>query len=68
MSLWNGLQGLRQTLRPAIKRQLVEQNVKDIDAKMINDAIQKSYQLQPLIVISHLLLIGISFQQLTKIL
>ena len=64
MSLWNGLQGLGQTLRPAIKRQ----NVKDINAKMINDAIQKSYQLQPLIVISHLLLIGISFQQLTKIL
>ena len=70
MSLRNGLQGLGQTLRPAIKRQLVEQNVKDIDAKMINDAIQKSYQLQPHcdIVISHLLLIGISFQQLTKIL
>jgi len=42
--------------------------VKDINAKMINDAIQKSYQLQPLIVISHLLLIGISFQQLKKIL
>ena len=70
MSLRNGLQGLGQTLRPAIKRQLVEQNVKDINAKMINDAIQKSYQLQPHcdIVISHLLLIGISFQQLTKIL
>ena len=43
-------------------------NVEDINAKMINDAIQRSYQLQPLIVISHLLLIGISFQQLTKIL
>ena len=68
MSLRNGLQGLGQTLRPAIKRHLVEQNVKDIDAKMINDAIQKSYQLKPLIVMSHLLLIGISFQQLTKIL
>ena len=68
MSLWNSLQGLGQTLRPAIKRQLVEQNVKDIDAKMINDAIQKSYQLKTLNVISHLLLIGISFQQLTKIL
>merc|ERR1712211_97973 len=26
-------------------------NVEDIDAKMINDAIQRSYQLQPLIVI-----------------
>ena len=68
MSLRNGLQGLGQTLHPAIKRELVEQNVKDFNAKMINDAIQKSYQLQPLIVISHLLLIGISFQQLTKIL
>ena len=68
MSLWNGLQGLGQTLRTAIKRQLVEQKVKDIDAIMINDAIQKSYQLQPLFVISHFLLIGISFQQLTKIL
>jgi len=42
--------------------------VKDINAKVINDAIQKNYQLQPLIVISHLLLIGISFQQLTMIL
>ena len=60
------------SLKPcyATSEQLVEQNVKDIDAKMINDAIQKSYQLQPHcdIVISHLLLIGISFQQLTKIL
>jgi len=45
MSLWNGLQGLRQTLRPAIEKQLFEKNVKDIDAKMINYAIQKSYQL-----------------------
>lgn len=68
MSLRNGLQGLGQTLRPAIKRKLFEQSVKDINAKVINDAIQKNYRLQPLIVISHLLLIGISFQQLTMIL
>ena len=45
MSLWNGLQGLGQTLCPAIEKQLFETNVKDIDAKMINYAIQKSYQL-----------------------
>jgi len=45
MSLRNGLQGLGQTLRPAIENSFLKKNVKDIDAKTINYAIQKSYQL-----------------------